>query len=64
MPRVIQELVKQPGLKSKDLAKITGVSVSIHRDMQKLTLLVEFRGAPKIGGYFLTDYMLSKLKDN
>ena len=65
MTRVIQELVKQPGLKSKDLAKITGVSeVSIRRDMQKLTLLVEFRGAPKTGGYFPTDYMLSKLEGN
>lgn len=62
---VIKELIKQPGLKSKYLAKITGVSeVSIRRDMQKLTQLVEFRGAPKIGGYFLTDYMLSKIKSN
>jgi len=62
MIRVIQELAKQPGLKSKDLAKIAGVSeVSIRRDMQKLTRLVEFKGAPKTGGYFLTDYMLSKL---
>ncbi|MBX2924459.1 MAG: HTH domain-containing protein [Chitinophagaceae bacterium] len=62
MTSVIQELIKQPGLKSKDLAKLTGVSeVSIRRDMQKLTQLVEFRGAPKTGGYFLTDYMLLKL---
>jgi len=29
--------------------------------MQKLTRLIEFRGASKTGGYFLTDYMLSKL---
>jgi ATP-dependent DNA helicase RecG len=62
MTRVIQELVKQPGIKSKDLAKMTGVSeVSIHRDIQKTYQLVEFRGVPKTGGYFLTDYMLSKL---
>jgi ATP-dependent DNA helicase RecG len=62
MTRIIQELVRQPGLKSKDLAKLTGVSeVSIRRDIQKLTQLVEFKGAPKTGGYFLTDYMLSKL---
>ncbi|HRP58296.1 ATP-binding protein [Agriterribacter sp.] len=62
MKRVIQELIKQPGLKSKDLAKLAGVSeVSIRRDMQKLMQLVEFRGAPKTGGYFLTDHMLLKL---
>ncbi|RXK83977.1 HTH domain-containing protein [Filimonas effusa] len=62
LTKIIKELNRQPGLKSKDLAKITGVSeVSIRRDMQRLTLLVEFRGAPKTGGYFLTSYMLSKL---
>lgn len=62
MVRIIDELAKQPGLKSKDLAKITGVSeVSIRRDMQKLTKLVEFKGIPKTGGYYLTDYMLSRL---
>jgi ATP-dependent DNA helicase RecG len=59
---LIKELIKQPGLKSKDLANITGVSeVSIRRDMQKLGKLIEFRGAPKKGGYFLTEYMQTKL---
>ena len=62
MIKVIQELAKKPGLNSRHLAKITGVSeVSIRRDIQKLTQLIEFRGAPKTGGYFLTDYMLSRL---
>ena len=63
MVQVIMELTQSPGLKSKDLARITGVSeVSIRRDMQKITSLVEFRGAPKTGGYFLTDLMRSKLE--
>lgn len=63
MIKIIRELAGKPGLISKDLAKITGVSeVSIRRDMQKLTKPVEFKGAPKTGGYFLTDHMLSKLK--
>lgn len=62
MTMIIRELIKQPGMKSKDLAKITGVSeVSVRRDIQKITKLVEFKGAPKTGGYFLTEYMLSKL---
>jgi len=59
---LIRELIKQPGLKSKDLAAMTSVSeVTIHRDMQKLGKLIEFRGVPKKGGYYLTEYMLSKL---
>lgn len=62
MIKVVQELMSQPGLKSKDLARVTGVSeISIRRDMQKLTKLIEFKGTFKTGGYFLTDYMLSKL---
>jgi hypothetical protein len=29
--------------------------------MQKLTRLVEYRGAPKTGGYFLTDFMKDRI---
>ena len=29
--------------------------------MQKIRRLVEYKGSQKTGGYFLTDYLLSKL---
>jgi hypothetical protein len=29
--------------------------------MQKLARLVEYRGAPKTGGYFLTDFMKGRI---
>jgi hypothetical protein len=38
--------------------------VTIRRDLQKITKLVKFAGAPKTGGYKLTDYMVQELKKN
>jgi ATP-dependent DNA helicase RecG len=64
MVDIIHLLQEKPGLKSKELGEMVGISeVSIRRDMQKLSKLVEFKGTPRTGGYYLTDYMLSKLNN-
>ncbi|MCC6286357.1 MAG: HTH domain-containing protein [Chitinophagaceae bacterium] len=31
------------------------------RDLEKIRALIEYRGSKKTGGYFLSEYMLSKL---
>jgi ATP-dependent DNA helicase RecG len=60
--RIILLLHRKPGLRINELAEKLNVSeVTIKRDMQKVRPLVEYRGSQKTGGYFLTDYMLSKL---
>lgn|GEM_PF-7082757 len=61
---MILHLLKNPGLRSNELAEIVKVSqVSVRRDMQKIKKLVEFKGPPKTGGYYLTEYMHHKLTD-
>ncbi len=60
--QIILQLQYHPGLRINELAENFNVSeVTIKRDMQKIRPLVEYRGSQKTGGYFLTDYMLSKL---
>lgn len=60
--RIILLLYNNQGLRISELAKKLKVSeVTIKRDMQKIRTLVAYRGSQKTGGYFLTDYMLSKL---
>ena len=47
---------KNPGLRSKDLAALTGKSIpTISRFLKRLKDggKIEFRGAPKNGGYFV-----------
>jgi DNA-binding MurR/RpiR family transcriptional regulator len=47
---------KNPGLRSKDLAALTGKSIpTISRFLKSLkdNGKIEFRGAPKNGGYFV-----------
>jgi len=62
MVEIILGLIKKPGMKSNELAELFGVSeVSIRRNIQKINKLVEFVGAPKSGGYHLTEFMKTKL---
>ena len=62
MVRIILRLQEHPGLRTSELAKNFNMSaITIKRDMQKIRRLVEYKGSQKTGGYFLTDYMLSKL---
>ncbi|MFT4155400.1 HTH domain-containing protein [Parafilimonas sp.] len=60
--RVVQLLLEKPGLKVNELIQKLNVSErTAKRDLEKIRTLVEYRGSKKTGGYFLTDYMLSKL---
>ncbi|NCT75122.1 MAG: HTH domain-containing protein [Chitinophagaceae bacterium] len=60
--RIILLSYNNQGLRISELANKLKVSeVTIKRDMQKIRTLVAYRGSQKTGGYFLTDYMLSKL---
>jgi ATP-dependent DNA helicase RecG len=62
LKQIIHHLRHNPGLRINELAEKYNVSeVTIKRDMQKIRPLVEYKGSQKTGGYFLTDYMLSKL---
>ena len=61
---LILHLLEHPGLKSHELAKVLGVSeVSVRRDIQKISSLVAFKGAPKTGGYALRQDLHDKLHD-
>ncbi|ATL49571.1 hypothetical protein COR50_21670 [Chitinophaga caeni] len=63
--QIILQLQDHPGLRISELTEMFKVSeVTVKRDMQKIRPLVEFKGSQKTGGYFLTDYMLSKLQKN
>jgi len=60
--QIIRAILDQPGLRVSELAiKLNAAEVTIKRDMQKINSLVEYKGNQKTGGYFLTDYLLSKL---
>ncbi len=49
-------------MKVNELIEKLGVSErTAKRDLEKIRALVAYRGSKKTGGYFLTDYMLSKL---
>jgi hypothetical protein len=62
LAQIILYLFRHPGLRTNELAEKFNVSeVTIKRDMQKVRQLVEYRGSQKTGGYFLTDFMKSKL---
>jgi len=64
MGQIISILLKEPGLRTNELANKTGVSeITIRRDMQKMQKagLLIFIGIPKTGGYYLTDFLKSKL---
>jgi predicted DNA-binding transcriptional regulator YafY len=37
---------------------------TVKRDLEKIRKLIEYRGSKKTGGYFLTDYILSKLDND
>lgn len=60
--QIILYLFRHPGLRINELADKFNVSeVTIKRDMQKVRQLVEYRGSQKTGGYFLTEFMKSRL---
>lgn len=62
LSKAIKLLLEHPGLKSNELIEALKVSeATAKRDLQKIRALVEYRGSKKTGGYFLTDFMLSKL---
>ena len=59
----IKLLLERQGLKVNELAQRLEVSErTAKRDLEKIRILIEYRGSKKTGGYFLTDYMLSKLE--
>lgn len=62
---IVETLLNSPGLRSNALAgKMNVTEVTIRRDMQTLDKLdlVEYRGSKKIGGYYLTQKLLQKIK--
>ena len=60
--KAVKLLLERPGLKVNELIDKLEVSErTAKRDLEKIRALVEDRGSKKTGGYFLTDYMLSKL---
>ncbi len=62
MIAIIKAITEKPGMKSGDLAKAFDTSeVTIRRDLQKISKLVKHVGAPKTGGYQLTEYMIQQL---
>jgi ATP-dependent DNA helicase RecG len=61
---IIKILKEKPRMKSSELAaKLEVTEVTIRRDIQKISKLVKFEGAPKSGGYVLTEFMQQQLKD-
>lgn len=59
---LVLHIYRQPGLRAPELGSAMNISdVTIRRDMQKIRPLAEFRGSQKLGGYFLTEKMISKL---
>jgi predicted HTH transcriptional regulator len=60
--RISELLYKEPGMRSNAIAEATGVSWStVQRDLKKLGPLVRFEGAPKTGGYYLSEDLKEKL---
>ena len=63
MVSMIIAIKEKPGMKSGELAKTFGLTeVTIRRDLQKINKLVTFMGAPKSGGYQISDYLKNRLK--
>lgn len=61
---LVLHLMEHPGLKSHELAKVLGITeVTVRRDIQKISSLVAFQGAPKTGGYVLRQELHDKLRD-
>ncbi|WP_127132700.1 HTH domain-containing protein [Pseudoflavitalea rhizosphaerae] len=64
LSKAIKLLYENPGLKVNELIRELDVSErTAKRDLEKIRSLVEYRGSKKTGGYFLSDFMLSKLKE-
>jgi len=62
LSKAIELLLEKPGLKINQLIDKLEVSErTAKRDLERIRALVEYRGSKKTGGYFLTDYMRSKL---
>ena len=62
--RIISTLWERPGLKSSAIAaQLQVTEVTIRRDIQKISSLVRFQGAPKTGGYYLTKDFGEKLSE-
>ncbi|MEJ0103813.1 MAG: HTH domain-containing protein [Bacteroidota bacterium] len=62
LSKAVKLLFEKPGMKVNELIEKLGVSErTAKRDLEKIRALVAYRGSKKTGGYFLTDYMLSKL---
>ena len=60
--KAIKLLYEKPGMKVNELIKELEVSErTAKRDLEKIRSLIEYRGSKKTGGYFLSNYMLSKL---
>jgi ATP-dependent DNA helicase RecG len=63
LAKIILLLHQRPGMRKGQLVTELAVSdITLKRDVQKLKGLVEFRGAQKTGGYYLTEEMENKLK--
>lgn len=59
---LVCHLYNQPGLRVAELASVMKTSgITIKRDMQKIRSIAEYKGSQKLGGYFLTQKILSKL---
>lgn len=59
--QMLQILTETPGLRTNELSSLTGVSVpTISRTLKNLIRhgLIEYRGAKKNGGYFITESQL------
>jgi ATP-dependent DNA helicase RecG len=62
LSKAVKLFFEKPGMKVNELVENLEVSErTAKRDLEKIRGLVEYRGSKKTGGYFLTDYMLSKL---
>ena len=53
--KLLATIKAHPGLRKGDLSKLSGISErSVKRYIEQLAGQIEFRGAPKTGGYYLT----------
>jgi hypothetical protein len=62
MAGIVRAVFNKPGMKSNEIARIFNMTeVTIRRDLQKISKLVEFVGSQKSGGYQLTVYLKEKI---
>ena len=62
----VKTIIAKEGSKANDLAVTTGKSIRTTQRYLKLIKdmdIIEFRGSPKTGGYFITQAIRNKIKD-